>query len=132
MDVMRPVITNLLIVTLLVCPLFCLGDAAEACAAPQKPECCGACDGDSPPRQEAPAAPYEPDADCICHGAVVGVAKVDGPQIASGHLPPLAVAAPAVTLCDLNVATRSRLRDARDLPSESGRDLCALFCTRLL
>ena len=129
---LRPIATLLLITALLVCPVFCLGDAAEACAPQAKPGCCGACGSGTSSDEKAPAAPPEQDTDCICHGAVVGMAKVDGPRIASGHLPPLPVAAPFVTICDVDEAARFRLRDARDLPTESGRYLCALFCTRLL
>ncbi|MCH8924362.1 MAG: hypothetical protein IIA67_14580 [Planctomycetes bacterium] len=130
---MRSLVTFPLIVALLVCPVFCLGDAARACAAPQKPEpptCCHACEGGSSPN-DAPVTPPKQDADCVCHGAIVGVAAVDGPRIASGHLPPMAVAAPAATVCDVDQVTRSH-RDSRDLPCESGRYLCALICVRLL
>ncbi|MCH8045621.1 MAG: hypothetical protein IID44_18065 [Planctomycetes bacterium] len=129
---LRPITTLLLVTALLVCPVFCLGEAAEACVSQDKPSCCDVCGCGSSSDEKAPAAPPEQDTDCICHGAIVGMAKVDGPRIASGPLPPLPVAALSVTICDVDEATRARLRDARDLPTESGRYLCALFCTRLL
>ena len=132
--VMRSLVTFLLIVALLVCPVFCLGDAARECAAPQKPQtpaCCQACEGGSSPDEEAPVTPPKQDADCVCHGAIIGVVKIDSPRIAGGHLPPPAIAAPVAIVCDVGAATRSR-RDARELPPESGRYLCALICVRLL
>ena len=131
MYMMRPIAVYLLIVTLLACPLFCLGDAARACAAPEKPTCCRAPGCESSPAEETPATPREQDADCLCHGAIVAAAKVDGPHVAGGYLPP-AVAAPATTVCDARDAKCSLRRDSSELPCESGRYLCALFCTRLL
>jgi hypothetical protein len=132
MHAMRSVVTYLLIVVLLACPAFCLGEAVHTCAPPEMRSCCHACGCESSPQKEAPTAPREQDADCICNGAVVGVAKVDGPQIASGQLPPLDISFTPTSVCGIDQTTRLRICDARDLPSDSGRNLRALICVRLL
>ncbi|MCH8830603.1 MAG: hypothetical protein IID45_13585, partial [Planctomycetes bacterium] len=70
-------VSYLLIATLLICPGVCLQDAAEGAPAQEADADCGCCQREHSPTDEVPGDSESADPDCLCHGAILGVADED-------------------------------------------------------
>jgi hypothetical protein len=113
-----------------------MGEAADALSAsPEAAKCCCS-HGDDHSDGGAPQSPGNgaPDngADCLCGGAIMdGVRAVD-PE----DMPQLAVAwmksVPTISLAGIPAANITSNSPRHFPPLSTGRDVCALICTRLL
>jgi hypothetical protein len=130
----------LLIVSVLLCPLRCSGAVlGRACIKLSQPQACGCC-GHTQERS-APAAPasqpQQPPApgddcgNCLCHGAMTGpVADNHLLTVECSYLLPPVEAGAVRSGGESGAAHRQR---ACHFPlTATGRDVCALTCTRTL
>ena len=146
---MRSPISQLLIVVLLVCPYFCIGQIASGMAASHAPGLCScspsscprmlgdspqiASECPSPSDDKTPEAPNKSRPDCLCHGAgAVGdglrtVQVEDSPMIHHwlSDSTPLTTAVSCLTAISFEPPHQFP-------PFSTGRDVCALVGTLLL
>jgi hypothetical protein len=132
----RTGIACLLMVVVPLCPGFCLDKQVRSSALAPAPSSCGCCESTPPAECPSPADLPQParnaDPDCLCHGAIMGGAKLDGGDDGERLAAPL--------LDSQGVAHLPIVRDpAIDSqtvrhfpPNVSGRDICALVCLLLI
>lgn len=127
-------IVHILSIVLLACPFFCLGKgAARSCGTFSciYDGCCGCRNPFG--RRDAPGDRRpESVADCLCKGAILPSSEVNGGDIdaSSSLLTPLGLDRQPIAVSALGVGLFQR-RHFLGGPF-SGRDLCALICSRLL
>ncbi len=128
---MRASVAYQLIVLVVVCPYFCMGEDAGAsdAQASANPCCCkdGPIDGDN----RAPQPQDQSDSDCLCHGAIVDGVNAQTAEFGTDLF--------VTDLLDLSSGAVP-LKPSIDLslgvchfpPLLTGRDVCALTCALLL
>lgn len=128
---LRSCVTQLLVVLVVICPYFCLGEAAEVPGAQSvSSTCCckrGPTDGD----HESPHPQDRDESDCLCHGAIADGVKVEAAECDTELF--------VTDLLDLS-SDVVRSQPSYDLllgvchfpPFSTGRDVCALTCALLL
>ena len=125
----RRIITFLLIAVLLICPYLCLGEAVGATAAPLYTASCSCCGTPTESGDKAPERPAEDEPDCLCHGAIVDVSRVEIGAVNAGEFVMACGVDPHS--CSPVSVLDSRLFFSQFPPFYSGRDLC-IWCALLL
>lgn len=128
---LRASLAHLLIFVVLICPYFCLGEAACATGTSGHVGDCSCAKHNDHPGGKAPL-PSDSDTDCLCHGAIIAnvqTAEHDDPIPLWDHwLIDDAVVSPI----DSSLASISFEPPHQFPPFSTGRDVCVLTRALLL
>ncbi len=122
-------ITHLLITVVLACPYLCLGEARDSVGS----TCTSGCGcSQNPPADESPE-PSDDDPDCLCHGAVVDAdVRIANLDLVTPLTLSWLVANSTMGSTSTVLARFDFEQPLHFPPFSTGRDVCALTCTRLL